>query len=179
MANISLNCPNCGADLDVVPGQATTECPYCKSDIFIGPLADHAKMSAMQRELRAKNGIAEQAGRMKEYHRALKKWKGGFGFFLSIIFVLNALAFALVGGSNDEDETAIGVGSMIIIIIVLMCFMIPAFFAAAYPCYDVEQDKVTRTGTKRWSAFFILLGIEAAVLVISLIAAFFLMEYVL
>ena len=178
MADISLNCPNCGADLDVDPGKVITECPYCKSDIFIGPLADRNKMSAMQQELVRNEAALQQADRVKKYHLSLKKWRTGFTIFLVILFIFNSLAFALVGGANSEDDAATGVGATTMIILWFICLIVPIFMASVYPCYDISQDKVTRSAAKKWSAFFAMIGIEAAVLLVSAIAAFFLVDFV-
>lgn len=175
----SLNCPNCGADLDFAPGTATTECPYCKSDIFVGPLADRNKLSAMQQELLRNENALQKAERLKKCHIFLKKWRRGFIFFLFILFILNTAAWTLIGGANEEDESAIGVGSMTIVILAMLCFVVPAIMAAVYPCYDIEQDMDTNVAGKRLSVFFILVGIEIAVFILSMIAAFFISEYII
>ena len=68
---------------------------------------------------------------------------------------------------------------MTIVILAMLCFVVPAIMAAVYPCYDIEQDMDTNVAGKRLSVFFILVGIEIAVFILSMIAAFFISEYII
>lgn len=48
----AMNCPNCAAALDLIPGRTQLRCPYCTSLVFPEPLADGIVVLNQDHELR-------------------------------------------------------------------------------------------------------------------------------
>lgn len=175
MSIISIECPNCGANVNRKENEYFATCPFCGSEVAFNELKEEAAAGDYIDRI---NELEEEKDNDEKIRLKLKNWYNMRNGLFAIVGLFHWIGFSIVGSHlNDRDDTVVGIG-VIFCMISWICFLFsPALLAAIYPAYNVLTGK-HETGGK-FKMYFVLAGIELALIVLGTVLAYIVVETIM
>ena len=163
MSLISLRCPSCGAEV-VFSGEKTGHCPYCDSQLHFDDLVDKDELE----RLRSENEEYERNEATEEiYRRSLKLWKKIAAGIMSVIALLNIVAFPVLLMKNRYAGTGLLLAAFGIFLFA------PLVLGLTYPCFSDKKASTSGRAAKRAVRVLLVYGAAVAVGVVSMLVGAF------
>ena len=167
---VSIECPNCGGKIERNKNEYFANCPYCGTEVCFDEIKGETQFGQIN-DLKDRVEEFEERERIDSEGRdRIKKWRKWRNITFTGFFVLTFLSFLFVGIStspNPENDTLVGIGAVIFILLFILFFAGPPALASKYPDYDLIEGKV------RFHDRLIMFGkLEAIAVGISILSAF-------
>ena len=168
MSIISIECPNCGANVNRKENEYFATCPFCGSEVAFNELKEEAVAGDYIDRI---NELEEEKDNDEKIRLKLRNWYKTRNGFFAFVGLFHCIGFGIVGAHlNDRDDTVVGLG-VVFCMLSWICFLAsPALLSATYPAYNVLTGKPEKGG--RFKMYFILAGIELALIVLGTVLAY-------
>ena len=155
MGIVTIECPNCGAPVERKEGEYFGTCPFCGVEVGFDEMKEEVQFVEMQNRI----NILENQDRVDFINRdVLKKWLKKRNIIFTIMFIMQFIAFSLIG-TSDYDSGGMALGVIIMLIVLGIGFFSPITLAGQFPGYiDVygKPDQSSKAKLKMWLKLFII-----------------------
>ena len=152
---VTIECPNCGGNVERRKGEYFGRCPFCGIEIGFDEMKEEVHFDNMQQKINA----LENQDRIDFINRnALSKWIKQRNAFFTIITIVHFIGFALVE-TRTQDSGEFRLGVILMLLTYGAVIFLTPILSGKFPGYiDVygRPDKSGKAKVKMWLKLFII-----------------------